>query len=330
MNYRLLPHTDIKVSAITYGAFAIGGWFWGGSDEQDAIRTIETAIDNGVTTIDTAPVYGMGHSENIVGKTIKGLRDKVQILTKFGMVWDIEKGDFAFATNNNEGVPLNVYKYNGKEKIIKECEDSLKRLQTDYIDLYQMHWPDSTTPINETMEAVDILLKQGKIRAVGVCNCPVDLLARAGKIAKISTNQVAYSAVNRAIEKDIVPYCVENGIGILPHTSLQKGLLTGNIKVGHVFNDGDHRMNNAFFRPGNHEQVIKMLEEIHPIAKNRNISLAQLAINWTMQQKAVISVLVGARNPRQMIENVKATTFALTVEEIELIDNAFSKINIVI
>jgi len=207
MNKIILPGTDIMLSPITYGAFVIGGWFWGGADEGESVKAIETALDNGVTTIDTAPVYGMGHSEKVVGNTIKGKRDKVQLLTKFGMRWDSSSGDFAFDTNDNEGTPVEVYKFNGRQSIMEECERSLKRLQTDYIDLYQMHWPDSTTPIEETMEALEILKQQGKIRAAGVCNCPIDLLKMAIAVAPVATNQVAYSMVNRGIEKDMVPFC---------------------------------------------------------------------------------------------------------------------------
>jgi aryl-alcohol dehydrogenase-like predicted oxidoreductase len=325
MNKKQLPGTDIMLSPITYGAFAIGGWFWGGADEGEAIKAIETAIDNGVTTIDTAPVYGMGHSENVVGNTIKGKRDKVQLLTKFGMRWDTLSGDFAFDTNDNDGKPVKVYKFNGKQSVIEECERSLKRLQTDYIDLYQMHWPDNTTPIEETMEALQILKDQGKIRAAGVCNCPVDLLKKALSVFPLSTNQVGYSMVNRSIEIDLVPYCLENGLGILPHTALQKGLLTGKIKPGHQFGDGDHRAGNAFFKEPLHSAVMTMLEKINFIAVERGISLAQLAINWTMQQPAVTSVLVGARNAEQMLDNVKATTFLLTTEELNRIKDVLSK-----
>lgn len=324
----VLPGTDIALSPITYGAFAIGGWFWGGADEGDAVKAIEAAIANGITTIDTAPVYGMGHSENVVGNVIKGRRNQVQLLTKFGMRWDTTLGDFAFDTKDNEGTPVKVYKYNGKQSVIEECERSLKRLQTDYIDLLQMHWPDSTTPIEETMDALLRLKQQGKIRAAGVCNCPVDLLKKASTVMPVSTDQVAYSMVNRGIEKELVPYCLENGIGILPHTSLQKGLLTGKIKPGHPFGEGDHRPNTPYFREHNHKEVMKMLEAIRPIADDRGISLAQLAINWTMQQPAVTSVLAGARNEAQMLDNVKAISFTLTEEELQKIDSALNAMDI--
>lgn len=328
MEYKELPGTSIKISPITFGAFAIGGWFWGGANKADAVKTIETAINNGITTIDTAPIYGMGHSENIVGEAIKGKRDKVQILTKFGMTWEGTNGDFIFDTEDNDGNSIQVYKYNGKQSIIEECEKSLKRLQTDYIDLYQMHWPDSTTPIEETMEAVEILLQQGKILSAGVCNCPVDLLKDAGKVTRLSTNQVAYSMINRDIEKDLVPYCLDNGIGILPHTTLQKGLLTGKLKPGHQFNMGDNRPNTPFFKDGNHEKVMKMLDTLMPIANENNVTLAQLAINWTMQQPAIVSVLVGARNSEQMLDNITALNFTLSTEELEIINSEFSKLEL--
>lgn len=328
MQYKKLPGTDINLSPITFGAFAIGGWFWGGASEDDAMMAIETALNNEITTIDTAPVYGMGHSETVIGNAIKGRRHRVQVLSKFGMRWDERKGDFAFDTKDNDGNTVQIYKFNGKQSVIEECERSLQRLQTDYIDLYQMHWPESTTPIEETMEALEILKQQGKVRAVGVCNCPVDLLERACKALPVSANQVAYSMVNRHIEKDLVPFCLENGIGILPHTSLQKGLLTGKIKPDHQFNEGDHRPTTPYFKKNNHTEVMKMLDCIQSIANNRNISLAQLAINWTMRQPAVISVLVGARNEEQMLDNVKATRFMLTKEEINTIDTALGKMQL--
>lgn len=324
MNKKQLPGTDLFLSPVTYGAFAIGGWFWGGADEGEAIKAIETALDNGITTIDTAPVYGMGHSETVVGKTVNGNRKDVQILTKFGMRWDTQSGDFTFDTKDNDGNAVKVFKFNGKQSVLEECERSLKRLQTDYIDLLQMHWPESTTPIEETMEALEILKEQGKIRAAGVCNCPVDLLQKAAAVTVISTNQVAYSMVNRGIEKEMVPFCLENGIGILPHTSLQKGLLTGKIKPGHQFGEGDHRPSTSYFQPHNHQEVMTMLAIIKPIADDRGLSLAQLAINWTMQQPAITSVLVGARNAEQMLDNVKATTFTLTEDELTRIDAALA------
>jgi aryl-alcohol dehydrogenase-like predicted oxidoreductase len=155
MEYRKLGETDLAVSAITFGAWAAGGWMWGGNDDMEAINAMKAAYDLGITSIDTAPIYGQGKSEELVGQAIKELpRDKVQILTKYGMRWDLTKGTFGFKSKDNAGNDLDIYKYAGKESIIKECEDSLKRLGTDYIDLYQIHWPDESTPIAETMEAI--------------------------------------------------------------------------------------------------------------------------------------------------------------------------------
>lgn len=177
MKYRKLGNTDLELSVITFGAWAAGGWMWGGADRKQAVEAIKAGYDVGMTSIDTAPIYGQGTSEEIVGEAIKGIpRDKVQILTKFGMRWDLDtpKGDFAMHSKDNYGKDIDIYKYAGKESVIKECEDSLKRLGTDYIDLLQIHWPDTTTPITETFEAVAKLIEQGKVRYAGVCNYDVE------------------------------------------------------------------------------------------------------------------------------------------------------------
>lgn len=322
MELKTLPQTNLQISPLTYGAFAAGGWFWGGADITEAAAAIETAIDNGVTTIDTAPVYGMGQSEELVGKAIRSKRKQVQVLTKFGMRWDTTSGDFAFDSKDNNSHPVKIYKFNGKQSILEECERSLKRLQTDYIDLYQMHWPESTTPVEETMEALELLQQQGKILAAGVCNCPANLLEKANKVFPVSTNQVAYSLLNRSIEQELVSYCLHNNIGILSHTTLQKGLLTGKIKPGHQFNEGDHRAANGYFKNENLEKIHAFLAALQSLASDRDITLAQLSINWAMQQPGITSVLVGARNSTQMKDNVKATQFTLTAGELDFINKA--------
>src|SRR6266487_6346659 len=174
MEFRQLGESGVKASVITFGAWAIGGWMWGGADRKEAVDAIKAAYDHGVTSIDTAPAYGQGLSEEIVGEAIKGIaRDKIQILTKFGLRWDMKKGEFHFKSKDNNGRDIDIYKFASKESLMKECEESLKRLNTDYIDLYQIHWPDATTPIAETMEALKRLLEQGKIKAAGVCTYSV-------------------------------------------------------------------------------------------------------------------------------------------------------------
>lgn len=210
MEYRKLGHSDLEVSAITFGAWAAGGWMWGSTDRNEAIEAIKASYDVGVTSVDTAPIYGQGTSEEIVGEAIKDIsRDKVQILTKFGMRWDLDKGTLAMNSKNNDGNDIDIYKYAGKESIIYECEQSLKRLGTDYIDLYQIHWPDITTPIDETFEAVSRLIEQGKVRFAGVCNYDAQQMAEAEKTLKLVSNQIPFSMVNRGIEDETVPYCIE-------------------------------------------------------------------------------------------------------------------------
>src|SRR4051812_22779304 len=190
MEYRKIGSSQLEVSVVTFGAWAAGGWMWGGNERSDAIEAIRKGYDLGVTSIDTAPIYGQGESEEIVGEAIKGLpRDKIQLLTKFGMRWDLAKGNLAFNTKNNEGEAIDVHKYAGRESIIAECEASLKRLGTDYIDLYQIHWPDVTTPIQETMETMEELKKQGKVREAGVCNYNAEQMIEAEKYVNLASNQ---------------------------------------------------------------------------------------------------------------------------------------------
>src|SRR5450432_2372320 len=263
MEYRKLGNTDIKLSAITFGAWAIGGWMWGGAEKKDALEAIAASYDHGVTSIDTAPIYGQGRSEEIVGEALRSLpRDKVQILTKFGMRWDERKGRLDLKSTDNAGHPIDIYRYSGKDSVIKECEDSLRRLGTDYIDLYQQHWPDPTTPIAETMEALTQLIKQGKIRAAGVCNFSADQMAEAEKAISLTSNQVPYSMVERTIEGDVIPYCIDHHKAVIAYSPLQRGLLTGKIKPDHVFAPGDHRPETSFFNQENIRRIDDFLERL--------------------------------------------------------------------
>ena len=316
MEYRRIGNTDIELSAIAFGAWAIGGWMWGGAERKDAIEAIRTSFDHGVSTIDTAPVYGQGSSEEIVGEAIQGVpRDKIQILTKFGMRWDEKKGSFAFASRDNSGREIEIYKYAGRDSIIKECEDSLRRLRTGYIDLYQIHWPDITTPIAETMEAVTRLLEQGKILAAGVCNYNVEQMREAENTIALASNQVPYSMLERNIEKEVVPYCLEHKKSILAYSPLQRGLLTGKIKPGHRFAEGDHRPDNVFFKEANIMNVNAFLEKIKPIAEQKQVTLSQLVLRWTIGQPGITVALAGARNAAQAAENAGAMKVSLTKDE---------------
>lgn len=326
MELRKLGKTDVYVTPMAFGAWAIGGWMWGGAEEQDAIKAIQAALREGITTIDTAPVYGFGRSEELVGKAMKGIaRDRYQVLTKFGMNWETEQGEYFFDSTDNNGKPLRIYKWASKEKVIKECEDSLRRLQTDYIDLFQIHWPDNTTPISETFEAVQHLIEQGKVRAAGVCNYDVEKVAQALETIQLASNQVPYSMINREIEKSVVPQAIEKGMGIIAYSPLQRGLLTGKIKPGHQFNEGDTREGNRFYTDENIRRTNALLQEISPIANEHGATLAQVVINWTTQQPGITCTLVGARNESQVADNAKALSFTLSPEELELITAAANR-----
>jgi aryl-alcohol dehydrogenase-like predicted oxidoreductase len=329
MKYRTLGNSDLELSTVTFGAWAVGGWMWGGTEQNESVEAMHAAFDEGVTSFDTAPIYGQGHSEKVVGKALSDLpRDEIQILTKYGMRWDVEKGEFAFASKDNAGNEIDIYRYAAKDSVIKECEDSLQRLQTDYIDLYQIHWPDSTTPIEETMEAIQQLKKQGKIRHAAVCNYNVDQLKEASKYVDIISDQVPYSMVRRAIEEEVVPYCIESGKGILAYSPLQRGLLTGKMEPGQHFNEGDGRANSRYYTDGNIRRTNTFLNEIKPIAEDHNATLAQLTIQWTIRQPGITIALVGARNVEQAVQNAAAADLELSEDEIERINDELNKLEL--
>lgn len=326
MELRKLGNSAVKVTPMAFGAWAIGGWMWGGAEEQAAIKAVQAAFNAGITTMDTAPVYGFGRSESLIGKALAEVsRDKYQILTKFGLNWQTKQGDPYFESTDNAGNPITVYKWASKEKVIQECEDSLRRLKTDYIDLYQIHWPDITTPINETFEAVQKLIDQGKVRAAGVCNYNVDQVNEALKTIELASNQVPYSMIRRSIEESVIPQAIEKGLGILPYSPLQRGLLTGKLKPGHMFNEGDSRKDSIFFTDENISRTNQLLNEIRPVAEQHNCTLAQLVINWTIHRPGVASVLVGARDEKQVQDNARALDMNLSQEELDLITAAANK-----
>ncbi|MEH3113259.1 aldo/keto reductase [Pedobacter terrae] len=326
MEYRKIGNSDLELSVITFGAWAAGGWMWGSTDRNDAINAIKASYDLGVTSIDTAPIYGQGDSEEIVGEAIKGIsRDKLQLVTKFGMRWDLAKGDFGFKSKNNEGKEIDIYKYAGKESVIYECEQSLKRLGTDYIDLYQIHWPDSTTPISETFEAVSRLIEQGKVRYAGVCNYDVAQLKEAGQTLEIISNQIPFSMVNRGVEEEIVPYCIENNKSVLAYSPMERGLLTGKMTTDYQFEEGDHRKGNKFFSPESIEKTNAFLAKIKPLADEQNATLSQLVLRWTIERPGITIALVGARNEKQAIQNAKAVNVTLSAEDIQFINTELKK-----
>lgn len=303
---------------------------WGGTERKDAVEAIRKSYDEGVTSIDTAPIYGMGDSEEIVAEAIAPFsRDKVQIITKFGMRWDLAKGDLAMKSKNNQGQDIDIYKYAGRESIIKECEDSLRRLKTDYIDLYQIHWPESTTPIQETFETVAELIKQGKVRHAGVCNYSAAQVQEADKYVNILSDQVPYSMVKRDIEKELVPYVLDAGKSILAYSPLERGLLSGKMQPGHKFEEGDHRASVYFYKDENLKRTNAFLDKLRPMAAEKGATLSQLVLRWTVEQPGITIALAGARNAEQSVQNAKAINVKLNTDEIAFINTALAELELV-
>lgn len=324
MNTRQLGGSPVRVSPVIFGAWAIGGWMWGGNEETDSLDAIRAALDNGITTIDTAAIYGMGYSEELVGKAIKGRpRDEVVIATKCVMRWDSEVGSDPWPQKDNQGKELIIRKNGRAASIAYECEQSLKRLGVDVIDLYQAHWPDVETPVEETVGALEKLRQQGKVRAIGVSNYDVDWLKRGGKAAPIASVQPPYSIIRRDIEADLLPFCREQNIGVICYSPMERGLLTGKVGPDRQFSPTDHRSRHPYFTVENRQRVLSALERVKSIADKHGVSYAQLIINWTFSQPGITAAIVGARNAEQSAHNAKAMSFTLTAAELQEVRAAF-------
>ncbi|XHC08652.1 aldo/keto reductase [Labrenzia sp. ac12] len=314
---REIGRSGIEASAIGLGTWAIGGWMWGGTDEAKSISAIQASIDEGISLIDTAPAYGQGLSEEIVGKAIAGRREKVVLATKCGLVWHTQKGNHFF---DYDGKP--VHRYLGKDAIVHEVEQSLKRLGTDYIDHYITHWQDPTTPIAETMEALETLKTQGKIRSIGASNTTADDVKAYVAAGQLDAIQEEYSMIKRDIEDTLVPLCLKEKVSVLSYSSLALGLLTGKIGPDRTFEGDDQRKDNPRFSVENRRKVARLMDAIAPIAEAHGATKAQVVIAWTLQQPGITFSLCGARDPEQARENAKAGRLRLTSEEIGLIGDA--------
>lgn len=314
---RIIGKSGIPASVVGLGTWAIGGWKWGGTDEKQSIAAIHASIDEGITLIDTAPAYGQGLSEEIVGKAIQGRRDKVVLATKCGLVWHTQKGNHFF---DYEGRP--VHRYLGRESIIHEVEQSLKRLGTDYIDHYITHWQDPTTPIEETMRALEDLKGQGKIRSIGASNVSADNLRAYVAAGQLDAVQEKYSMLDREIEKALLPICAEHGVSTLSYSSLALGLLSGRMGPSRVFTGDDLRRDNPRFSLANREKVARLMEAIATIADTHDATSAQIVIAWTAEQPGITFALCGARNPEQARENARAGRIRLSQDETTIISEA--------
>jgi myo-inositol catabolism protein IolS len=307
MKYQKLGKLDVEVSVIALGCWAFaGGGTWGDQDEGDSVATIYKALDVGINFFDTAEAYGDGYSEEVLGKTLTGHRQKLVIATK----------------PSSSSV--------SRDGIMKSCESSLKRLNTDYIDLYQIHWPSRDIPLEETLEAMERLKDQGKIRGIGVCNFGEKDLASLLEIGSVETNQMAYNLIWRGIEYKIKQKCIDNNIGILCYSPIAQGLLTGKYQCADDVPEGRARTwHFSSKRPGTRhggegyeEETFETLKTIREIASEVQIPMADLALAWLIHQQGVTSVLAGGRNPDQVIQNSKAAEIKLSPDIIEKLNKA--------
>jgi aryl-alcohol dehydrogenase-like predicted oxidoreductase len=290
---------------------------WGGTDDEDAIESIRAAVDAGMSTIDTAPMYGFGHSEKVVGRAIADLaREDVVICTKCGLRWDLEEGQEFFDTTDRHGNEYTVYRNLKKHSILEEIDRSLERLGVDYVDLYQCHWPDNTTEIPETMEALNQILEEGKARAVGVSNFTPEMIEECLEHGTIVSNQPEYCMLCRDIEEGVLPCCRKNDVGVIVYSPLHQGLLTGKVTMDREFEEGDQRNWKPWFQPINRRRALDFLDKVRPIAEKHDKTLAQVAINWVLCQDGITSAIVGARNPQQVQENAEGAGWRLTEEEL--------------
>ncbi|MCS4245101.1 aryl-alcohol dehydrogenase-like predicted oxidoreductase [Rhizobium sp. BIGb0125] len=317
---RPIGKSGIEASAVGLGTWAIGGWMWGGTDETASIDAIRASIDAGISLIDTAPAYGMGLAETIVGKAIAGQRDKVVLVTKCGLVWNVAEGAYFF---HQDGKP--VHRYLGPHSIRYEIEHSLRRLGTDYIDHYVTHWQDATTPIADTVGELARLKEEGKIRSIGASNVSKEELAAYIATGALDAIQEEYSMVKRDIETSFVPTCLANDVSILSYSSLALGLLSGKMGPNRIFTGDDQRKDNPRFSPGNRQKVARLMEVVTPVADRHQATIAQVVIAWTVAQPGITFSLCGARDPKQAIENAGAARLRLTAHEVSIISDGIAK-----
>ena len=300
MEKRSLGNSEVKITPILLGTWQAGKKMWSGIEDSESVKAIQAGVEAGITTIDTAEVYGEGHSEQIVAQALSNQRDRLEYASK---------------------VFANHLKY---DLVIEACERSLTNLQTDYLDLYQIHWPAGSfnteaVPISETMKALNKLKEDGKIRAIGVSNFNREQLAEAANYGRIDSLQPPYSLFWRKIEQDAIPYCIEHNISVLAYSSMAQGLLTGKFTPGHKFDADDHRSANVLFQGENFERANKALEQLKPIAERYNCSLAQLALAWSIAQPQT-QAIAGARTAQQARDNAKAAEVNLSEADLQEID----------
>ncbi|OYD06193.1 aldo/keto reductase [Paludifilum halophilum] len=307
-----LGNSNLQVTRIGLGTWAMGGWMWGGTDEQEAIKGIRHAIDMGMTLIDTAPVYGFGVSEEIVSRAVQesGKRDQVVLATKAGLEWDNQQ---------------RVWRNSRRERLEKELEDSLRRLKTDVIDLYQIHWPDPETPIEETAETLNRFYEQGKIRAIGVSNYNEEQMAAWQKAAPLHSNQPQLNLFQDSLKDTVFPYCDQHEVGTLTWGTLAHGLLSGKFDENTTFPEDDLRHNHPMFQGERFKQYLGAVKDLKELAAEKGKSVLQLSVRWVLQQPGVTTALWGARRPQQLEEVPGVFGWELSTEDLERIETILRK-----
>jgi aryl-alcohol dehydrogenase-like predicted oxidoreductase len=279
-----VPGTEIRLSHVGLGTWAMGGWMWGGTDQRESVATIQAAVSQGINMIDTAPAYGFGTSEQIVGLALKGLREHAVIATKVGLEW-------------RDG---QVYRNASPTRILEEIDESLRRLRTDYIDIYQVHWPDPLVPIEETAQAMRTLYEQGKIRAIGVSNFSVEQMERFRQVAPLHVLQAPYNLFERDIEADVLPYCHAHHIVTLGYGALCRGLLSGRMQSGSTFTRDDLRRIDPKFQAPRFAEYLDAVRQLDELAQRRfRRHVIHLAVRWILDQGVDVA-LWGARHPNQI------------------------------
>lgn len=318
MKSRSLGKHGMQASVVAFGAWAIGGWRWGGADAEASVKAVQASLDAGVNLIDTAAVYGFGLSEEIVGKAIKGRRrEDIIVATKCGLRWDVES-----PTLHAESEGKRIFRTLDDASIRWELEQSLTRLGTDYIDLYQTHWPDPETDLEAVVASLEKLREEGRIRAWGLCNEQPERIAEAARLGAISTDQERYSLLDREQDSANLPVCEEFDIGFLCYSPIAQGLLTGKMDGKREFADNDLRAGNPRFAPAVLEAVQAVLAPVKSLARDRGVSTEQLVLAWTLQQPGVSHVLVGTRDITQAASNAAAGAIDLDSEELAMISQA--------
>ena len=302
--YLDIPQTQLKVSRVALGTWAMGGWMWGGTDQRESVATIQAALHQGINLIDTAPVYGFGISEEIVGAALEGARSQAVIATKVGVEWRDGK----------------IYRNATPARIRQEIDDSLRRLRTDYIDIYQVHWPDPKVPVEETAEAMRLLYAQGKIRAIGVCNFSVAEIERFRSVAPLHVLQAPYNLFERDIETQILPYCLANNIATFGYGALCRGLLSGRMQPNTTFTGDDLRRIDPKFQPPRFTQYLDAVRQLDELAQRRfHRPVIQLAVRWMLDQGISVA-LWGGRRPDQVEPALGVAGWSLTSADRALIE----------